>query len=74
LKDNVNWILICVTKSTVGYGYVLTLDEGAHHGNMLKSCCCSIMFYYANINYSFFSKHPDNQIVIFEVSSKNVNE
>jgi len=45
--------------------------EVQYHGNMLKSCC-SVMIYYASINYSFFSMHPDNQIV--KVSSKNVNE
>jgi len=26
---NVNWILILVTKSTTGYGYVLTSNGGA---------------------------------------------
>ena len=26
---NVNWIFILVTKSTTGYGYVLTLGGGA---------------------------------------------
>jgi len=53
LKDNVNWILILVTKPTIGYGYVLTLDEDARSWNMLKSCC-SVMIYYASINYSYW--------------------
>jgi len=37
--------------------------EVNYHGHMLKSCC-SVMIYYASINYSFFSMHSGNQIVI----------
>ena len=70
---NVNWILILVTqKSPIGYGYVLTLDEVSYHGNMLKSCCHDILCKHKLFLFSMH--HPDNQIVIFKVSSKNVNE
>jgi len=71
LKDNVNWILILVTKSTVGYGYVLTLDEVSYHGNMLKICCHDLL---CKHKLFIFLMHPDNQIVIFKVPSKNFNE
>jgi len=45
----------------------------SYHENMLKSGC-SDMIYCASINYFICSMHSDNQIVIFNVFSKNVNE
>ena len=60
------------TISTIGYSYVLTLDEGVLSWKYVKKVV--VMIYYANINYSICSMHIDNEIVIFKVSSKNVNE
>ena len=56
------------TKSTTGYGYVLTLDGGALSWKYVKKLlfCKHKLF--------LFSMHSNNQIVIFKVSSKNVNE
>jgi len=39
--------------SNIGYGYVLTLDEGVISWNMLKSCFF-VMIYCASINYFYF--------------------
>jgi len=60
------------TKSPIGYGYVLTLDEDVLSWKYVKKLFCHGLL----CKHKLFlcSKHPDNQIVIFEVSSKNVNE
>ena len=72
LKDNVNWILILVTKSTIGYGYVLTLDGGALSWKYVKNLFCHDLL--CKHKLFLFTMHPDNQIIIFKVPSKNVNE
>jgi len=70
---NINWILILVTKSTTSYGYVLTFDGGALSWKYVKK-----LLFYHDLLYKhklfIFPMHLDNQIVIFKVSSKNVNE
>jgi len=56
---NVNWILILVTKSTTGYGYVLTLDRGALSWKHVKK----LLFYHDLLckqKLFLFSMHPDN--------------
>jgi len=61
------------TISTIGYGYVLTLDECVLSWKYVRK----LFFCHDQLckhNLFFFSMHPDNQIVIFKVSSKNVNE
>jgi len=70
---NVNWILILVTKSTIGYGYVLTLDGCAISWKYVKKLlfCHGLL---CEHKLFIFLMHYDNQIVIFKISSKNVNE
>jgi len=67
---NVNWILILVTqKSTIGYGYVLTLDGGALSWKHVKE----LLFYHDILckhKLFLFSMPSNNQIIIFQVSSK----
>jgi len=61
------------TISPIGYGYVLTLDEDALSWKYVKK----LLFYHDLLckqKLFFFPMHPNNQIVIFKVSSKNVNE
>ena len=61
------------TKSPNCYGYVLTLDGGALSWKYVKK----LLFYHDLLcKHKLFlcSKHPDNQIIIFKVFSKNVNE
>ena len=58
-------------KSPIGYDYVLTLDGGVLSWKYVKNCshdlpCKHKLF--------FFPMHIDNQIIIFKVFSKNVNE
>jgi len=43
----------------------------SYHGIMLKNCCHDLP---CKHKLFFFSMHPDNQIIIFKVFSKNVNE
>jgi len=71
---NVNWISILVTKSTTHYGYVLTLDGGALSWKYVKKLLFCHPLLCKHKLLLFFSMHPDNQIDIFKVSSKNVNE
>jgi len=73
LKDNVNWILILVTKLTIGYGYVLTLDEIVLSWKYVKKLlfCHDLL---CKHKLFLFPMHPDNQILIFKVPSKNFNE
>jgi len=62
------------TISTIGYDYVLTLDEGVLSWKYVKNL---LLFYHDLLckhKLFLFSMHPDNQIVIFKVFSKNVNE
>jgi len=61
------------TISTIGYGYVLTLDEGVLSWKYVKKLllCHDLL---CKRKLFFFPMHPDNQIIIFKVFSKNVNE
>ena len=61
------------TKSTTGYGYVLTLDEGALSWKYVKKLlfCHDLL---CKHKLFLFSMHYDIQIIIFKVSTKNVNE
>ena len=61
------------TKSPIGYGYVLTLDENALSWKHVKK----LLFYHDLLckhKLFFLPMHPDNQIIIFKVFSKNINE
>jgi len=62
-----------VTKSTASYGYVLKLDGCELSWKYVKKLlfCHDLL---CKHKLFLFSMHPDNQIVIFKVSSKNVNE
>ena len=65
--------MIFVTKSTTGYGYVVTLDGGALSWKYVKK----LVFFHDLLckhKLFLFSMHTNNQIVIFKVPSKNVNE
>jgi len=60
---NVNWILILVTKSTTGYGYVLILNRGALSWKYVKNLllCHDLL---CKHKLFLFSMHLGNQIVI----------
>ena len=60
------------TISTIGYGYVLTLDEGVLSWKYVKNLFCHDLL--CKLKIFFFPMHTDNQIIIFKVFSKNVNE
>ena len=59
-------------KSTTSYGYVLTLDGGALSWKYVKLFFCHDLL--CKHKLFLFSMHLDNEIVIFKVSCKNVNE
>jgi len=59
------------TRSPIGCGYVQPWMKVSYHENMLRSCCHDLL---CKHKLFLFPMHFDNQIVIFEVSSKNVNE
>ena len=61
------------TKSPIGYGYILTMDEDALSWKYVKKLllCHDLL---CKLKLFIFSMHPDNQIVIFNVFSKNVNK
>ena len=57
------------TISTIGYGYVLTLDEGVLSWKYVKKLllCHDLL---CKRKLFFFPMHPDNQIIIFKIFSK----
>jgi len=61
------------TKSPIGYVYVLTSDEGVLSWKYVKKLllCHDLL---CKHKLFFFPMHPGNQIFIFKVFSKNVNE
>jgi len=61
------------TKSPIGYGYILTMDEDVLSWKYVKKflLCHDLL---RNHKLFFFPMHPNNQIIIFKVFSKNVNE
>jgi len=60
------------TRSLSGYGYVLTFDEGALSWKYVKKLFCHYLV--CKHKLFLFSMHPHNQVIIFKVSNKNVNE